>query len=193
MKHYWYILLIILVPLSTFATPSVPYQFYGTVTQDGASVSDGLMVEIKIDGEVVAWGETLDSKFGLAPDLILVTHEDGQDGMIAHFFVNNIDTGEIYTFADDNLIEIILSLPAIDVPVVVTSSGGGGGGSYYYPTTQISELGKVDSNEDEEVDILDFVILMAHWGSEELDNEADFNEDGKVDILDFVVLMANWT
>jgi len=73
---------------------------------------------------------------------------------------------------------------------VVTGGGGGGGGSIIVTTTTVSGG---DINNDTKIDILDFVILMANWGSTTSNNIADLNGDNKVDILDFVILMANWT
>ncbi|MBP6884194.1 MAG: hypothetical protein KBC17_00035 [Candidatus Pacebacteria bacterium] len=70
------------------------------------------------------------------------------------------------------------------------SSGGGGGG---IPPPPACDLGKVDANKDCKVDILDFVILMAHWDETGANNIGDFNNDLKVEILDFVLLMAKWT
>ncbi len=77
-----------------------------------------------------------------------------------------------------------------------SSGGGGGGGSSSSgggSTVTAAIGGKVDSNKDGKVDVLDFVNLMANWGKTGSTNTADFNSDGKVDILDFVTLMANWS
>lgn len=73
---------------------------------------------------------------------------------------------------------------------IVTGGGGGGGGGSSSPS---SPLGKVDTNKDGKVDILDFNTLMVHWGETGSGNIADFNNDGKVDIFDFNLLMVNWT
>ncbi len=74
-----------------------------------------------------------------------------------------------------------------------TTSGGNGGGGGHGGGGRGCTLGKVDANYDCRVDILDFVILMAHWNEATANNIADFNNDGKVEMMDFVQLMANWT
>ena len=79
--------------------------------------------------------------------------------------------------------------PASNGGGVSGGNGGGGGGGNVAVVTSI----KGDTNNDKRVDILDFVALMANWGSSKSGNLADFNGDNKVDILDFVTLMANWT
>ena len=199
MKNYWnlFILIILLTPLSAFAAPTLPCQFYGTVIQDGVAVADGLVVAVKIDGEVVDESVTVGGEFGLNPDLLIISKEDSDwDGEVASFFVDGTSTGETYTITASELVEINISLPDTVVPVTPPSSGGGGGGgggNYYVPTTPEDTASPADSNGDEKVDILDFVVLMANWGEEDSGNKADFNGDGKVDILDFVSLMAHWS
>jgi len=55
------------------------------------------------------------------------------------------------------------------------------------------EAKKVDANDDERIDILDFNILMINWGSTATGNIADFNKDNKVDVFDFNLLIISWT
>ena len=75
--------------------------------------------------------------------------------------------------------------------------GGGGGGGATTPSVPASPLSpaaqKVDANKDNKIDVLDFNVLMVHWGSASANNAADFSGDGKVDVLDFNLLMINWT
>lgn len=61
------------------------------------------------------------------------------------------------------------------------------------PSALSSEAQKVDSNNDDKIDILDFHILILNWGSTTPGNVADFNDDGIVDIFDFNLLMIHWT
>ena len=77
----------------------------------------------------------------------------------------------------------------------VTIGGGGGGATTPTPTPGplSSEAQKVDANNDDRIDILDFNTLMVNWGSTVVDNIADFDNDGKVDIFDFNLLMIHWT
>ncbi len=76
-------------------------------------------------------------------------------------------------------------------PPVAIGGGGGGGASAY--SLLSADAQRVDANKDGKIDILDFNILMVHWGETGTDNIADFNSDGIVDILDFNLLMVNWT
>ena len=70
------------------------------------------------------------------------------------------------------------------------SSGGGGGGGGDASDTSSSKKG--DSNDDGNVNVLDFNALMIQWGKTGANNTADFNDDSRVDILDFNLLMINW-
>lgn len=76
-------------------------------------------------------------------------------------------------------------------PPVVIGGGGGGGASAYNLLS--AEAQRVDANKDGKIDILDFNMLMIHWGETGTGNIADFNGDGIVNILDFNLLMVNWT
>lgn len=68
-----------------------------------------------------------------------------------------------------------------------TTIVGVGGGSVF-------RAGKtVDYNNDGRVDILDFNILMVHWGETKNANPIDINSDNIVDILDLNLLMVQWT
>lgn len=76
--------------------------------------------------------------------------------------------------------------------------GGGGGGGYYTPAVTIinplsATAQKVDSNNDGQIDLLDFNKLMIDWGSTGSGIVSDFDNNGSVDILDFNLLMINWT
>jgi len=66
-------------------------------------------------------------------------------------------------------------------------SSGGGGGAYYAPTKKPGDI-----NGDGKIDLVDFNLLMVHWGSIISGDIADLNTDGKVDILEFNLLMVNW-
>lgn len=81
----------------------------------------------------------------------------------------------------------------ITPPVVIGGGGGGGGYSYTPPSTLSAAAQKVDANKDNKIDVLDFDILMANWGSTSANNAADFNGDSKVDVFDFNLLMIHWT
>ncbi len=50
---------------------------------------------------------------------------------------------------------------------------------------------RADINNDGKVNMVDFSMLLFHWGS--TSTIADLNSDGKVNIADFSVLLFNWT
>ena len=61
------------------------------------------------------------------------------------------------------------------------------------PVPIMHPLGNVsaDINGDGKVNLVDFSILLFHWGTS--DDIADLNEDGKVSLTDFSILLFNWT
>ncbi|MCK5416502.1 dockerin type I repeat-containing protein [Candidatus Parcubacteria bacterium] len=50
---------------------------------------------------------------------------------------------------------------------------------------------EADLNADGRVNIVDFSILLYHWGSDNVC--ADQNQNGKVDLIDFSIMMYYWT
>lgn len=105
-------------------------------------------------------------------------------------------------FADDTNIENdgtwevtnpeVLSLGTNYVYAVIQGTSG-----------QISQFSKIisfevqqsaDLNLDDEVDVLDFSILMFNYEDPTPDDwAADINDDGVVDLSDFSIMMFNWT
>jgi len=67
--------------------------------------------------------------------------------------------------------------------------GGGGGGAtgFFVASSQC------DIVRDGVLDILDFNLLMVHWGEAGPGNIADCTSDNVVDIFDFNLLMVNWS
>jgi len=56
-------------------------------------------------------------------------------------------------------------------------------------------VGSSDLNRDGFVNIIDFSILLFHWGTDGGDSDppADINLSGKVDLTDFSIMIFNWT
>ena len=48
-----------------------------------------------------------------------------------------------------------------------------------------------DLNGDGKVNLVDFSIMLAHWGTNYA--PADLNGDGTVDLPDLSILLFNWT
>lgn len=53
------------------------------------------------------------------------------------------------------------------------------------------KISNADLNNDDSVNLVDFSILMYHWGTSNV--AADVNCDGNVNLVDFSILMYNWT
>lgn len=96
------ILAVLLCPfLAKAATPGIPHQFYGSVEFSGVPAPDGLVVEARIDGQVVASSSIVDGKYGYSPILFFVTDPDNNRvNKTIRFFVSGIDTEQSAIFVN---------------------------------------------------------------------------------------------
>ena len=85
---------------------------------------------------------------------------------------------------------VTINTPGATPPPSGGGGGGGGGGISAYGLLS-ADAQKVDANKDGKIDVLDFNILMIHWGEIGM-GVGDFNGDGTVDILDLGLLMLYW-
>lgn len=63
--------------------------------------------------------------------------------------------------------------------------------NFYIGTKDVRTPSNGDINGDGKVNLVDFSILLFHWGTG--DAIADLNSDGKVNLTDFSILLFNWT
>jgi len=73
----------------------------------------------------------------------------------------------------------------------LVQSGFGKSTSFYVGTQELSDVISADLNNDGKINIVDFSMLIFHWGTDEL--IADLNQDGTVNLTDFSILVFNWT
>lgn len=164
---------LILTPLVSFAAPGLPHQVYGTAT----NTSENTLIKAFVNGvEVGSTRTNTDAAFGVTPNLFLLGDPNGTyAGSEVTFTIDGTQASQTITFANGGLTELTLSVEAS------TSSGGGGGGR--------TRTASADLNGDGKIDLLDFNILMARWGT----SGGDLNDDDKTDLGDFNYLLANWT
>jgi len=107
------ILAVLLCPFLAKATPGIPYQFYGSVEFSGVPAPDGLVVEARIDGQVVASASIVDGQYGFSPSLFFVTDPEGnrqEQGDRVEFFISGIDTERTVPFVNGGYSRIDFSL-----------------------------------------------------------------------------------
>ena len=67
--------------------------------------------------------------------------------------------------------------------------------TFFIGDVQEGFVGPSDLNRDGFVNIIDFSILLFHWGTDGADSDppADINLSGNVDLTDFSIMIFNWT
>jgi len=152
--------------------------------------------EIKITGENI--NITVTMKYddsGINEDTIAPYRFDGASWVaITSFTIDKTANTITFSISSGQTVYGIFGSTA----QAATTGGGGGGGLIAQTTppstTPLSEAAKkMDTNQDDKIDILDFNSLMVNWGRQESDNIADFDANGAVDIFDFNLLMIYWT
>ena len=99
-------------PITVFAVPGIPHQFYGNVTFENGAAVDGLSVQTKVGDAVVGSSVTKNGKYGINPNLLLATKADGDwNGETVKFFVSGIDTGESFALAKGEYTNLNLTVP----------------------------------------------------------------------------------
>ncbi len=63
--------------------------------------------------------------------------------------------------------------------------------SFYVGEADVGDIVSADLNKDGKVNLVDFSILLFHWGSDDI--LSDLNQDGKINLTDFSILLFNWT
>lgn len=191
------------LPILVFAQSlSAPHHFFGSVNFTNGAAPNGMTVDAKIYGAVVGSSVTSGGNYGynssnLPNNLLFALDNEGvHEGKTIEFYVNGIKANETAVFVNGASNQKNLTIPASlpTTPTPTQSSTNGRATTPTTPTTPLSEAAKkVDANKDNKIDVLDFTVLMIHWGSTGVGNVADFNSDGKADILDFTLLMIHWT
>lgn len=75
------------------------------------------------------------------------------------------------------------------------SSGFSQALTFFIGDVQEGFVGSSDLNRDGFVNLIDFSILLFHWGTDGADSDppADINLSGNVDLTDFSIMIFNWT
>ncbi len=184
----------LIFPIAVSASPGMPHQFFGSVNFTDGIAPDGLIIEARINDVVVGSSITAGGEYGYNPNLLFAFDNDGMyAGETVEFYVDDIKANEVADFMNGDSNQLNLTIPT-SIPTTPTPGGGGGTATLPTPTLLLSDAAqKVDANNDNKIDVLDFNTLMVNWGSVTTDNIADFNGDGTVDVFDFNLLMINWT
>lgn len=98
------------MPVWVLAAPGIPHQFYGTVDFANGSAPDGVLIEAKINNNIVATTETKDGKYGYDSIFYVTDPDSNRAGKTITFFVQGIDTGKSATFINGEHTEIDFSI-----------------------------------------------------------------------------------
>ena len=103
-------LVLMLAPLSAYAQPGIPHQFYGTAKYtNGSNITSGNVI-VKIGTTQVASEPITSGKYGYNPNLLFVTDtNNNRVGSTLKFFIDTVDTGTTAVFANGGYTELNLT------------------------------------------------------------------------------------
>jgi hypothetical protein len=99
-------------------------QFYGTVTINGVSAPDGVLVSAKFEGKDVGGTLTSGGNYNL-----IIAMKEADEGQTVYFYVQNVDTTLQSVFEGGSSVRIDLSATIATPPPSGGGGGTGGGGS----------------------------------------------------------------
>ncbi len=126
MKIQLILLFLVLLSSSIIAMPSPPHNFYGTVTVNGNSAQDGLLIEGQINGKNASATTTTDGKFTLT---VQDPYGD-RTGKRVYFYIEGIDTNQSAIFTDALLSSKTMINLSVDGVVFCGDSICNGGETY---------------------------------------------------------------
>ncbi|MFH0893187.1 MAG: hypothetical protein V2A54_02025 [Bacteroidota bacterium] len=101
------VLSLLLISAIALAAPGIPNRFHGYVNFLNGAAPDGLLVEAKIGGTMVASATTAGGKYGFAPNVFDVTDPySNRNGSTISFFVGGVDTGKTANFTNGDSDEL---------------------------------------------------------------------------------------
>jgi len=172
------------------------------VTQNAATTVSGIFLPptLQIDAKQITQGSPIKFSGQTVPGAkveISVNPEDGSEAIKRIEGESSQDVGIWNIEMDSEELEneafhIARTLfYATSSQGTLVQSGFGKSTSFYVGTQELSDVVSADLNNDGKINIIDFSMLIFHWGTDEL--IADLNQDGTVNLTDFSILVFNWT
>lgn len=166
------------------------------VTQNAVTTVSNVFLPPTLDlkDKKVNLGDVIDSLGSTAPNALVSLFVDKENTARA---TATSSAGGVWTAA---LPTDVLSNESFHAVKAMFEQTGGGtqaksgysqAVNFYIGTKDVRTPSNGDINKDGKVNLVDFSILLFHWGTS--DAIADLNGDGKVNLTDFSILLFNWT
>ena len=172
------------------------------VTENAVTTVSGIFLPptIQIDKRVVKPGEIIYLNGQTVPNVEIGTHINSETEFIEYASSTSIGKWDLYF--DTTLLErdefhtakAFFEMDTTDGNAEI-KSGFSQSVSFYVGEGDISDVMTADLNVDGKVNLIDFSILLFHWGTGggTSDPPADINLSGKVDLTDFSIMLFHWT
>jgi len=178
---------------------SVAFTTTFQVIRGAATTISGIFLPptIELDKRSVKQGEVVNISGQSVPEVTVRTFINSEEEI-----VKEVETDEegnwVLPFDTSPLEEDIHTVKAlfeIQSAGALLQSGLSQSISFFVGDGDISDFLDPDLNRDGKVNLIDFSILLFHWGGSggSSDPPADINRDGTVNLTDFSILVFNWT
>jgi cysteine-rich repeat protein len=179
---------------------SVSFTTTFNVIQSAVTTVSGIFIPptIKLDKRSVKRGEIVTMSGRSVPEVTVATVVHSAEEVVRK--VESDDKGNWKLAFDTSVLadDIHTAKAQFELPVVggaAVKSGFSQALTFFVGNTPTGGVLTADLNRDKKVNLIDFSILLFHWGTDggASDPPADINQDGKVNLADFSIMLFNWT
>lgn len=114
MKKIFTLSLIILLFVGLASALTIPHAFYGTASNDGNLVADGLVITVKLNGIEVDTCMVNDGKYGYGGNTLVIEGENNGDAIT--FYINGVKANEEAVFESSKVTNLDLNFQG-DLPL----------------------------------------------------------------------------
>src|SRR3989344_1043450 len=176
---------------------SISFNTTFQVVQNAVTTISGALLPptIALEKKVVKKGELLNIFGQSAPESTIFTNVNSEETITQEALTDQLglwkiafDTNKI---KEEEFHTVKAMFESRGASGSVLLSGFSQALSFYVGEKNAGKTRSADLNNDGKVNLVDFSILLFHWGK--ASDVADLNNDGKVNLTDFSIMVFHWT
>lgn len=179
---------------------SVSFNTTFQVIQGAVTTVSGIFIPptIRLDKRSVKKGEIINMSGRSVPEVTVSTVVHSEEEVIKKVETDEKGNWKLAfdtSVLSDDMHTAKAQFELSDVGGAAVKSGFSQALTFFVGQTAGAGVSTSDLNRDTKVNLIDFSILLFHWGTDggSSDPPADISQDGKVNLSDFSIMLFNWT